>query len=239
MTWSIIARDSKRGLFGVAVATRFFAVGALVPHASPAGAVATQALVNPTYGPRGLRLLAEGVAPEMAVATLVGLDAGREHRQLHLVDREGRSARWTGSACIDWCGHLAAPGVSLAGNMLAGSSVVEATLEAWQAGDDLPLAARLIAALRAGEAEGGDKRGKQSAAILIQGDEPWPRLSLRVDDHTEPLDELERLYRVAKERFLPFSAAAFPHHERDPGLFDRERIEERVAQAQGALEDEL
>ncbi len=230
MTWSIIASDPRTGLLGIAVATRFFAVGALVPHASPAGAVATQALVNPTYGPRGLRLLAEGVAPEMVVATLVGLDPGREHRQLHIVDREGRSARWTGSACIEWCGHRAAPGVSVAGNMLTGAEVLEATLDTWLARTDLPLVARLIAAMRAGEARGGDKRGKQSAAILVQGDEPWPRLSLRVDDHPEPLDELDRLYGVAKERFLPFSAA-FPKGPRDPGIVDRARIEALIAEA--------
>mgnify|MGYP005841357259 CR=1 FL=1 len=235
MTWSILVRDPRSGLFGIAVATRFFAVGALVPHASPHGAVATQALVNPTYGPRGLRLLAEGVAPEMAVATLVGLDAGREHRQVHLVDRDGRSARWTGSACVDWCGHRAADGVSLAGNMLAGPAVLEATLETWLAATDLPLVARLLAAMRAGEAEGGDKRGRQSAAILVQGSEPWPRLSLRVDDHEDPLAELERLYGVARERFLPFSAA-FPKHERDPGIFDRTRIEAMIAEAGGGTE---
>ncbi|MCS6876775.1 MAG: DUF1028 domain-containing protein [Geminicoccaceae bacterium] len=228
MTWSIVVRDPRTGLFGIAVASRFFAVGALVPHASRHGAVATQALVNPTYGPRGLRLLAEGVAPEMVVATLVGLDAGREHRQLHLVDAEGRSARWTGLACVDWAGHLAESGVSLAGNMLAGPAVLEATLETWLARRDLPLVARLIAAMRAGEARGGDRRGKQSAAILVQGQEPWPRLSLRVDDHPEPLDELERLYRIAKERFLPF-AGVYPKHERDPGIFDRAEIERRIA----------
>ncbi|BCX19717.1 MAG: pilus assembly protein [Geminicoccaceae bacterium] len=232
MTWSILVREPKSGLFGIAVASRFFAVGALVPHASPAGAVATQALVNPTYGPRGLRLLAEGVAPEMAVATLVGLDAGREHRQVHLLDRDGRSARWTGKACLAWCGHLAAENVSLAGNLLAGPAVLEATLETWLAREDLPLVARLLVAMRAGEAQGGDLRGKQSAAILVQGSEPWPRLSLRVDDHPEPLDELERLYRVAKESFLPF-LGVFPKSERDPGIFDRSRIEAMAAEAVG------
>lgn len=231
MTWSTIVKDPATGLFGIAVATRFFAVGALAPHASAAGAVATRALVDPTYDPRGLRLLGAGTVPEMVVATLVGFDVGREHRQLHLVDAAGRSARRTGAACVDWCGHTAAENVSLAGPAVLGSA-----LEAWLAGSDLPLVPRSIAALRASEARGGDKRGEQSAAILVQGPEPWPRLSLRVDDHAEPLDELERLYRVAEARFVPFSEA-FPKSERDPGIFDRSRIEAMVVEAAGG--DEL
>jgi uncharacterized Ntn-hydrolase superfamily protein len=236
VTWSIIVKDPTTRLFGIAVATRFFAMGALVPHASAAGTVATRDLVDPTCGPRRLRLLGEGTVPEMVVATLVGLDAGREHRQLHLVYASGRSARRTGAACIDWCGHSAAENVSLAGNMLTGPAVLGSALEAWLAGSDLPLVPRSIAALRAGEARGGDKRGAQSAAILVQRPEPWPRLSLRVDDHAEPLDELERLYRVAEARFVPFSAAS-PKSERDPGIFDRSRIEAMVAEAAGG--DEL
>jgi len=236
VTWSIIVEDSRTGPFGIAVATRSFAAGTLGPHAWAADAVATRAFVDPTHGPRGSRLLGEGVAPETVVASPVGLDGGRDHRQLHLVDAAGRSAGWTGPACIARCGHLGAENVSLAGNMFARPAVLEATREAWLAGTDLPLLARLIGALRAGEARDGNERGERSAAILVQGPEPRPRLSLRVDDHPEPLDELERLYRVAKERFLLFSAA-FPKSEHDPGIFDRAWIEAMIPEAAGG--DEL
>lgn len=237
MTWSILAKDERTGRLGIAVASRFFAVGALVAHTGPAGAVATQALVNPTYGARGLRLLAEGVAPEMAVATLVGLDAGREHRQVHLIDRDGRGARWTGTACLPFAGHRAGPGVSVAGNLLSRPSVLEATLETWFARAELPLVPRLLVAMRAGEAEGGDLRGKQSAALVVQGEADWPLLSLRADDHPDPLGELERLYDVAKRSFLPF-LGAFPTNARDAGLFDRAEIDRRAAEAVLRLEDE-
>ena len=230
MTWSTVARDPATGIFGIAVATRFFAVGALCPFSSKVGTGATQALVNPTYGPRSLRLLAEGVPPATVVETLTGLDPGRETRQLHLIDAQGRNAAWTGRDCIDWAGHLLEPGLSVAGNMLVGPAVVEATLAVFKAKADLPLPLRLLAAMDAGEAEGGDKRGRQSAALLVQGPEPYPRLSLRVDDHAFPLIELRRLYNVARERFIPFSAA-FPTDELDPGIFDRAEIERLVAQA--------
>ncbi|MCX8099988.1 MAG: DUF1028 domain-containing protein [Geminicoccaceae bacterium] len=237
MTWSILAKDERTGRLGIAVASRFFAVGALVAHASPAGAVATQALVNPTYGPRGLRLLAEGVAAEMAVATLVGLDAGREHRQIHLIDRDGRGARWTGTACLPFAGHRAGPGVSVAGNLLAGPAVLDATLETWLARAELPLVPRLLAAMRAGEAQGGDLRGKQSAAVLVQGEADWPLLSLRADDHPDPLGELERLYEVAKRSFVPF-LGVFPKNARDAGVVERGEIDRRAAEAVLRLEEE-
>lgn len=126
MTWSIVARDPATGAFGVAVATKFFAVGALCPHASAHGAVATQALVNPTFGPRGLRMLAEGRQPAQVMAALISSDDGRDHRQLHFIGRDDGAA-YTGSACIDWCGHKVAAGHSVAGNMLAGPRVVEDT----------------------------------------------------------------------------------------------------------------
>ncbi len=121
MTWSIIARDKRTGAFGVAISTRFFAVGALCPHASGGvGALATQALVNPTFGPRGLRLLADGIAAPDAVARLIADDAGRNHRQLHMIDAAGRIGVHTGAECVDWCGHVVREGFSVAGNMLAG-----------------------------------------------------------------------------------------------------------------------
>jgi uncharacterized Ntn-hydrolase superfamily protein len=227
VTWSIIARDERTGRFGIAAASRFFALGAIVPHASRAGALCTQALINPTLGPRGLRLLAEGLPAQRVADILIELDRGRDERQLHVLDAQGRNAAWTGAGCVDWCGHISGQGASVAGNMLAGPAVLEATLETFSSSPDLPLVDRLLSAMAAGEAEGGDKRGRQSAVLLVQGRESYPRLSLRADDHPDPLTELHRLHAVAKERFLPFSTA-FPTGDLEEGTIDRAEIERRI-----------
>jgi uncharacterized Ntn-hydrolase superfamily protein len=232
MTWSIIARDAATGAFGVAVATKFFAAGALCPHASGAGALATQALINPTYGPRGLRMLAEGKQPVQVMAALISADDGRDHRQLHLINRDDCAA-YTGTACIDWCGHKVAAGHSVAGNMLAGPRVVEDTAAAYADNARLPFARRLIAALMAGEAAGGDKRGKQSAALIVNAGEEWPQLDLRVDDHADPLAELARLERVSRERFVHF-LEFLPTRAHPAGVFDRAQIEAAIAAALAA-----
>jgi uncharacterized Ntn-hydrolase superfamily protein len=233
MTWSIVARDAS-GAFGVAVATKFFAAGALCPHArSAVGALATQALVNPLYGPRGLDLLAAGVAPVEVVKSLTGPDEGRDHRQLHMIDARGRIAAWTGSACIGWCGHLARETFSVAGNMLAGPQVIRETAAAHEAGRAAPFAERLIAALEAGEAAGGDKRGKQAAALLICTSEDYPFLDLRVDDHEDPLKELRRLYDKSLERYQPF-LGCLPSRARPAGVTDRAVIEAEIERFQAA-----
>ena len=227
MTWSIVARD-RDGSFGVAVASKFFAVGALCPFArSGVGALSTQALVNPLYGKRGLDLLAQGITPAETLKSLVGPDAGRDQRQVHMVDAQGRMAAHTGLACIDWAGHVAGDQFSVAGNMLAGPRVVEETAAAYARGHALPFAERLIAALAAGEAAGGDKRGKQAAALLVCTTEDYPALDLRVDDHEEPLVELGRLYRKSLERFQPF-LACMASRARPAGLLDRGTIETEI-----------
>jgi uncharacterized Ntn-hydrolase superfamily protein len=209
MTWSIVAKDAATGRFGIAVASKFFAVGAVVPHIAPGfGAVATQAMVNSFFGPEGLALLREGLPAAEVVARLVAGDAGRDHRQLHVVDAAGRSAAHTGASCVDWCGHRIGAGFSVAGNMLAGPQVVEAAFEAYAAGGALPFPRRLVQALKAGEAVGGDKRGKQSAGLLVFGDELWADLDIRVDDHPEPIDELLRLEAVSRERYVHFRKVA-------------------------------
>src|SRR5579864_4134123 len=188
MTWSIIAIDSASGQIGVAVATRFFAVGARVPHiAAGFGAIATQALVNPYYGIDGVKLLREGKSPDEIVTTLLSADPGCESRQLHVMDVEGRIAAHTGKDCVDWCGHLKGDGFSIAGNMLASGAVLDESAKAYVANETLPFAQRLIAAMKAGEAAGGDKRGRQSAALVIHEREEWSALDLRVDDHADPL----------------------------------------------------
>ena len=231
MTWSIVARDAS-GALGVIVASRFFAVGALCPHAhSGIGALSTQALVNPLYGPRGLALLAQAMASVDVVRSLISADAGREHRQVHLIDAEGRTAAHTGVECIDWCGHVAGEGFSVAGNMLSGPQVIEDTAQFYDAARELAFAERLIAAMEAGEAAGGDKRGKQAVALLIYTTEAYPALDLRVDDHADPLAELNRLYVKSLERFQPF-VACLPGRDRPAGITDRAMIEAEIQRFQ-------
>jgi uncharacterized Ntn-hydrolase superfamily protein len=231
MTWSIIARDNATGQFGIAVATRFFAVGARVPNiAAGFGGIATQALVNPYYGIDGLILLREGHAPRDIVKTLTAADAGRESRQLHIMDAAGRIASHTGRDCVDWCGHIEGNGFSIAGNMLAGARVLDDTAKAYIANEQLPFAQRLIAAMRSGEAAGGDKRGRQSAALLIHGDEEWSDLDLRVDDHSDPLAELERLEQVSRERWVHFRQF-LPTRKNPAGVTDRKTIDATIEAA--------
>src|SRR3979411_2809485 len=231
MTWSIIARDNATGQFGIAVATRFFAVGARVPHiAAGIGGIATQALVNPYCGSAGLKLLREGRTPRDIVETLIAADSGHKSRQLHIMDAGGRIAAHTGCECVDWCGHFEGKNSSIAGNMLAGARVLDDTAKAYIATQTLPFAQRLIAAMRAGEAAGGDKRGKQSAALLIHGEEEWSLLDLRVDDHTDPLSELERLEAVSRERWGHFRQF-LPPRQNPAGVTDRKIIDATVEAA--------
>jgi uncharacterized Ntn-hydrolase superfamily protein len=228
MTWSIIARDNATGQIGIAVATRFFAVGARVPHiAAGIGGIATQALVNPYYGIDGIKLLREGRTPRDIVETLIAADSGHQSRQLHIMDAGGQIAAFTGRDCVDWCGHTEGNGFSIAGNMLAGASVLDDTAKSLIAGEKLAFAQRLIAAMRAGEAAGGDKRGKQSAALLIYGEEEWSDLNLRVDDHTDPLGELQRLEAVSRERWVHFRKY-LPTRQNPAGVTDRAIIDAGV-----------
>jgi uncharacterized Ntn-hydrolase superfamily protein len=234
MTWSIIARDAESGAFGVAVTTKFFAVGALCPHAqSGIGALATQALVNPTFGPRGLRLLAEGKPAAAVLDALLASDAGRESRQLHVIDRNGTIAAHTGAECVSWCGHRAGESFSVAGNMLAGAAVIDDTAAAYREGAGRPFAERLLAALDAGQRAGGDKRGKQSAALIIYTSEEYPYLNIRVDDHPEPLVELRRLYEEAQRYYLPFMKF-LPTRASPAGIYDRRIIEAEIKRLQEA-----
>lgn len=231
MTWSIIARDETTGRIGIIVATRFFAVGARVPHIKTGvGAIATQAFVNPYYGSQGLALLQAGASASDAVQLLTRADDGRDHRQVHVMDKQGRFAAFTGAACVDWCGHRIGPSYSLAGNMLAGEAVLVDTEKAYAATLHMPFALRLIESMRAGEAAGGDKRGRQSAALLIHDDEEYSLLDLRVDDHPDPLAELARLYGVAKERWLHFRRA-MPGKQSASGLTDRSRLDALIEQS--------
>ena len=224
MTWSIVARDAG-GALGIAIASRFFAVGALCPHIrAGVGAVATQALVNPMYGALVLDALAAGRSPQEAIDDAIAADEGRQSRQVHVVGADGRSARHTGSACIDWCGHFEGESFSVAGNMLAGPQVIQATADAYRANAGLPFAERLIEAMAAGEAAGGDKRGRQGAALRIHTSEDYPALDIRVDDHEDPIGELRRLHAKSLERFQPF-VTFLPTRANPAGTLDRTVIE--------------
>ncbi len=229
MTWSIIACDPKTGNLGIAVASKFFAVGSIVPAIrSGVGAIASQAFLNPLYRARGLALLSAGASADDVVRLLQVADEGRDHRQMHVMDREGRAAAYTGASCVPWCGHKVAPGISIAGNMLAGPEVVDATFAAYDAAASAPFSRRLIAAMQAGEAAGGDKRGKQAAALLIYDHEDYPLIDLRVDDAEEPLAELARLEQVAHERWVHFRKH-LPGRENATGLLDRDARELAIA----------
>ncbi|MGE0416844.1 MAG: DUF1028 domain-containing protein [Acetobacteraceae bacterium] len=236
MTWSILARDPTTGAIGAAVATRFFAVGALAIHVEGrVGALATQALINPMYAIDGMPRLRAGDAPEAIIADLLADDAGRAHRQIHILDATGRIAAHTGDGCVSWCGSVRGADVSVAGNMLAGPQVVERTLAAFSASDG-PLADRLLTALEAGEAVGGDKRGKQSAALKLCTRDPYPDLDIRADDHPDPLRELRRLLAVSRERFAVFRRF-LPGADSPCGVFDRAVIDAAIArEARGAGE---
>ncbi len=231
MTYSIVARCAETGQFGIAVASRFFAVGALVPHIrGRAGAVATQAFVNPLWGIEAADRLAAGQAPEAILADLRARDAGQAQRQAHMIDAAGRIAAHTGADCVDWAGSSSGENVSVAGNMLAGPEVVAQARATFEAATG-PLFERLMTAMEAGAAAGGDKRGTQSAALRIHRFEDYPWLDLRADDHPDPLAELRRLFDVAGERYLHM-AEGMATRENFSGIGDRAPIDAAIAEAE-------
>ena len=233
MTWSLLAVDES-GALGVGIASKFFAVGSLCPGiVTGKGALSTQALMNPLYRRAGLVALAQGLAPEEIVGRVTGEDEGRDVRQFHVLDASGRSAAHTGRACIDWCGSVSGRGYSIAGNMLAGPGVLAETASAFESGSRLSFPQRMLAAMEAGEKAGGDKRGRQGAALLIHGTEEYPFLDLRVDDHADPLAELRRLHDVSLERFQAF-VGCLPSRANPAGILDRTVIEARIAEFQAA-----
>jgi uncharacterized Ntn-hydrolase superfamily protein len=206
-TYSIAACDLEAGQWGVATQSKFLAVGSVVPWAEPhVGAIATQAYANPRYGSEGLVLLADGLSAEQVVDKLTSADEGRNHRQLGVVDREGRSASFTGEECLEWAGGRTGPCYAAQGNILVSGETVDALAETFE-GSSGPLADRLLDCLDAAQAAGGDRRGQQSAAILVvEKDGGYAKLSdvvveLRVEDHERPLEELRRLYRLHQALF--------------------------------------
>ncbi|WP_432948586.1 DUF1028 domain-containing protein [Kribbella sp. CA-253562] len=200
MTFSIVAYDVESASWGVAVASKFLAVGAVVPWGrAGAGAVATQASANLSYGPEGLELLATGLPADEVVARLTGSDEGRDSRQVGVVDTAGRGATFTGPECMEWAGGQAGDGFAVQGNILAGPDVVQAMADAWRDRAGEPFERRLLEALTAGDRAGGDRRGRQSAALRVwragaaYGGVLDIAIDLRVDDHRNPVEEIGRL----------------------------------------------
>jgi uncharacterized Ntn-hydrolase superfamily protein len=201
-TFSIAARDTSNGDLGIAVQSKFPAVGAIVPWAKAnIGAIATQAWANVAYGPDGLELLSEGKSADKVLQTLLENDEGAEHRQVGIVDGSGEVGVHTGDECMDWAGHVNGDGYCCQGNILTGESVVTDMSDAYLSTEG-DLIDKLFAALKAGQAAGGDRRGRQSAAILVVREEGGYEggndryVDVRVDDHPTPIKELERIFRL-------------------------------------------
>lgn len=208
-TFSIVACDPRAGELGIAVQSKFLAVGAVVPWAKAGvGAIATQSYANTTYGPEGLGLLAQGISPRQAVERLTSADPDRDLRQVGMMDARGRAAAFTGARCLPWAGHVVGDGFACQGNILASQRVVEAMAETFVKTHGA-LAERLLSALAAGQAAGGDRRGQQSAAMLVvregggYGGFNDRYIDLRVDDHLRPIDELKRLLELHRLYFAP------------------------------------
>jgi uncharacterized Ntn-hydrolase superfamily protein len=204
-TFSIVARCPRTGMLGVAVSTAVPAVGAVCPYVEPrVGAVSTQSWVNPYLAIEALRLMRSGVAGPEALDRVIAADPGRDVRQIGLVDAAGRAAAHTGVACTDWCGQIVQTDMAVQGNMLVGAATLERMAEAFVGSAALDLDERLLLALEAGQAAGGDKRGKQSAALKVFHVEEYAWLDLRADEHRHPVAELRRIHAVAKLQLRPF-----------------------------------
>jgi uncharacterized Ntn-hydrolase superfamily protein len=206
-TYSIVACDLEAEQWGVSVQSKFLSVGSVVPWAEPhVGAIATQAYANPRYGPNGLELLRQGLSAQEIVDKLTSEDDGRDHRQLGVVDGQGRSASYTGSECMDWAGGRTGQGYAAQGNILVNKETVDALAETFESSTG-PLAERLIDCLAAAQEAGGDSRGQQSSALLVvERDGGYARMSdtvveLRVEDHERPIEELRRIYKLHDEIF--------------------------------------
>jgi uncharacterized Ntn-hydrolase superfamily protein len=207
-TYSIVACDLPAGQWGVAVQSKFLAVGSVVPWAEPrVGAIATQSYANPRYGPDGLALLREGRTAEQVVGALTSADEGRDERQVGVVDSDGRAATFTGSACHEWAGGRTGDCYAAQGNILVSEATVDALAATFESNAHLELGQRLIECLAAAQAAGGDRRGQQSASLLVvEQDAGYAKLSdtvidLRVDDHARPVAELRRLFSLHEELF--------------------------------------
>ena len=205
MTFSIVAHCPRTGMLGVAVATAVPAVGSMCPYVKTGvGAASTQSWVNPYLAIDALRMMEDGRSGPAALDAVMAADEARELRQIGVVDANGRSAAWSGSQCTDWFGQIVEPHFAAQGNMLVSAATIEEMAKAFRASAELDLAERLMRAMEAGDAAGGDKRGRQSAALKVHHREDYPLLDLRVDEHAHPVAELRRVLGIAKLQLLPF-----------------------------------
>ena len=220
MTFSIVAWEPTTGMTGIAVATKHLAVGALVPHAKAGvGAIATQGQTNPLLGIFGLQLLEQcklgesnaiAISVEDITEIILKDDENRHQRQFHLVDSNGNTTAWTGQNCVDWAGHLSFPNFSVAGNMLVGEQTLTAMAEAYREKEGMEFCERLLQALEAGEAAGGDKRGRQSAALYVVHQDAYPYLDLRIDHHDNPIAELRYLFEESRKEYYQLFRQSMP-----------------------------
>ena len=225
MTFSITGWCEKTGQLGIAISTKVIAVGARCTFAKAhVGAIASQASSNPYLGIKGLQYLEAGLTAEEVLAKVLSEDSSPEYRTLSIVDSKGRVAAHTGANCVDWFGHQVGDHFVAAGNMLVGKETVEAMAKTFAELADTNLPERLLRALEAGQAAGGDKRGRQSAALLVVDEEDYPYLDLRVDEHEDPVKELRRIWTLAEKELLP-RMALMPTKKNPAGINDRASME--------------
>lgn len=241
MTFSIAARCPRTGMLGVATSSKALSAGGLVPYCrAGVGAIASQSFVNPYLGIDGLVLLEQGLPAERALERLIEGDPGRALRQLAVVDKEGRPAAYTGDRCIPWAGHVLGAGYVCLGNILVGEEVVQAMARAFETTRMEELPERLMQVLEAGQEAGGDRRGRQSAGIMVVGEESYPWCDLRVDDHADPVPELRRVFEVYKSEEIPFLQLMprrdDPVPQWDVSVRMRDQIEESLQEEELAKE---
>ncbi len=219
-------------MLGVATSSKALAAGAMVPYCrAGVGAIASQSFVNPYLGINGLVLLQEGLAAERALERLIEGDGGRDLRQLAIVDKEGRTAAYTGRKCIPWAGHADGAGYVCLGNILVGEQVVQAMASAFEASLNAELPERLILALEAGQEAGGDRRGRQSAGITVVDREDYPPCDLRVDDHPRPVPELRRIFDIYKREEVPFLTVMARRDDYTPGWEAVMKVRDQIAES--------
>lgn len=225
MTFSMTARCENTGQLGIAISTKVIAVGSRCTYAKAGvGAIASQASSNPYLGINGLRYLEEGLSAQEVLDKVLGEDPEPQFRQLSIVDHQGNVAAHTGAQCVGWNGHRIGDNYSAAGNMLVGEETVDAMARTFEESTGLSLSERLLQSLEAGQAAGGDKRGRQSAALLIVDEEDYPLLDLRVDEHEDPVKELRRIYTQAEKELIP-RMTLMPTKKNPAGINDRKSME--------------